>query len=27
VAGNPNMEGFLENANNRRLELQIKFSF
>ena len=27
VAGNANMEGFLENANNRRLELQIKFSF
>lgn len=27
VAGNPNMEGFLENANNRRLELQIKFLF
>jgi hypothetical protein len=27
IAGNPNMEGFLENANNRRLELQIKFLF
>jgi hypothetical protein len=27
VAGNPNIEGFLENANNRRLELQIKFLF
>ena len=27
IAGNPNMEGFLENANNRRLEMQIKFLF
>jgi hypothetical protein len=27
IAGNANMEGFLENANNRRLELQIKFIF
>lgn len=27
LAGSPNMEGFLETANNRRLELQIKFSF
>jgi hypothetical protein len=27
VAGTPNGEGFLENANNRRLELQIRFTF
>ena len=27
VAGGPNGEGFYENANNRRLESQIKFTF
>jgi len=27
VAGGPNAEGFYENANNRRLESQIKFTF
>jgi hypothetical protein len=27
VAGGPNGEGFLETANNRRLETQIRFSF
>jgi hypothetical protein len=27
TAGNINGEGFSENANNRRLELQIKFTF
>jgi Carboxypeptidase regulatory-like domain len=27
VAGGPNGEGFLETANNRRLEMQIRFSF
>lgn len=27
IAGGPNSEGFLENANNRRLELQLRFSF
>ena len=27
IAGNPNAEGFSENASNRRLELQIKFAF
>lgn len=27
VAGGPNGEGFYENANNRRLESQIRFSF
>ena len=27
VAGNPNGEGFSENANNRRLELQVRFAF
>jgi hypothetical protein len=25
--GTPNGEGFLENANNRRLELQIRFTY
>ncbi len=27
VAGGPDSEGFLENANNRRLELQLRFAF
>jgi hypothetical protein len=27
IAGTPNGEGFLENANNRRLELQIRFTY
>ena len=27
VAGTPNGEGFSENASNRRLELQVRFSF
>src|SRR5262249_36403897 len=27
IASTPNGEGFSENASNRRLELQIKFSF
>jgi hypothetical protein len=27
VAGTPNGEGFLENASNRRLELQIRFTY
>ena len=27
IAGGPNSEGFLENANNRRLELQLRFAF
>ena len=27
VAGGPNGEGFYENANNRRLESQIKLTF
>jgi hypothetical protein len=27
VAGGPNGEGFYENANNRRLESQIRFTF
>jgi hypothetical protein len=27
VAGGPNGEGFLETANNRRLETQIRFTF
>jgi hypothetical protein len=27
IAGNPNGEGFSENANNRRLELQIRLTF
>jgi hypothetical protein len=27
VAGTPNGEGFYETANNRRLEVQIRFSF
>jgi len=27
LAGNANMEGFVENASNRRLELQTRFSF
>jgi len=27
MAGNTNGEGFSENANNRRLELQIRFTF
>jgi hypothetical protein len=27
LAGSPNMEGFMESANNRRLELQLKFIF
>lgn len=27
LAGSANMEGFMENASNRRLELQIKFIF
>jgi len=27
LAGNANGEGFSENANNRRLELQIRFAF
>jgi hypothetical protein len=27
IAGAPNGEGFLETANNRRLELQIRFTY
>jgi hypothetical protein len=27
IAGGPNGEGFTENANNRKLESQIKFTF
>lgn len=27
IAGGPNGEGFYENANNRRLEMQIRFTF
>jgi hypothetical protein len=27
AAGGPNGEGFYENANNRRLESQIRFTF
>jgi hypothetical protein len=27
VAGGPNGEGFFETANNRRLEMQIRFQF
>jgi hypothetical protein len=27
IAGTPNGEGFLENASNRRLELQIRFTY
>jgi hypothetical protein len=27
IAGNQNGEGFYETANNRRLEMQIRFSF
>lgn len=27
IAGRPNGEGFSENANNRRLELQTRFTF
>ena len=27
VAGSPNGEGFSENASNRRLELQIRFTY
>lgn len=27
IAGTANMEGFLENASNRRLELQTRFTF
>ncbi len=27
IAGNPNGEGFYETANNRRLEMQIRFAF
>jgi len=27
IAGNPNGEGFYETANNRRLEMQIRFTF
>ena len=27
IAGTPNGEGFYETANNRRLEMQIRFSF
>jgi len=27
IASSPNGEGFYENANNRRLESQIKFTF
>ena len=27
IAGSPNGEGFLETANNRRLELQIRFTY
>ncbi|HTA45523.1 MAG TPA: carboxypeptidase regulatory-like domain-containing protein [Bryobacteraceae bacterium] len=27
IAGNANSQGFFENANNRRLELQIRFAF
>jgi hypothetical protein len=27
MAGNMNGEGFSENANNRRLELQLRFTF
>jgi hypothetical protein len=27
IAGTPNGEGFLETANNRRLELQVRLTF
>ena len=27
VAGTPNGEGFLETASNRRLEMQVRFTF
>jgi hypothetical protein len=27
IAGSPNGEGFLENANNRRLEMQLRFTY
>jgi hypothetical protein len=27
IAGGPNGEGFFETANNRRLEMQLRFSF
>jgi hypothetical protein len=27
IAGTPNGQGFLENANNRRLKLQIRFTY
>lgn len=27
IAGSPNGEGFYETANNRRLEMQIRFAF
>jgi len=27
IAGSPNAEGFYETANNRRLEMQIRFTF
>jgi hypothetical protein len=27
IAGGPNGEGFYENANNRRLEMQLRFTF
>ena len=27
IAGTPNGEGFLENAVNRRLEMQIRFTY
>jgi hypothetical protein len=27
IAGNANSQGFFENANNRRLELQLRFAF
>jgi hypothetical protein len=27
IAGTPNGEGFLETASNRRLEMQLRFTF
>lgn len=27
IAGGPNGEGFSENASNRRLEMQLRFTF
>ena len=27
IAGGPNGEGFFETANNRRLEMQVRFAF